>query len=77
MKRVLASWSLCLAALAAGLAVAVLSARNRARASELDAVERWCETRARANELRALQNTMEEWRLLTVPPRDRARELQP
>jgi hypothetical protein len=46
-----------------GLSAAVLSARNRSRGTELDRLERWCETRARQNELLRAENARREWLL--------------
>jgi hypothetical protein len=64
MSRVFCSWLACFAVIGLGLSTAVLSASNRARGSELDRLERWCETRTRQNELLRVENARREWLLL-------------
>lgn len=64
MSRMLLSVGLCLAALGLGFFTACRAAKNRARAAELDAEERWCETFSRQNELLANEVLAREWRLL-------------
>ena len=64
MKRLVAAWTLCVLALAVGLATAALSAYNRARGDQLDRLERWCEAQSRRNELLRVENQRQEWRML-------------
>jgi hypothetical protein len=64
VKRALLGWSLCALALVAGVLSATLAAGNRARADELDRLERWCEAQARKNELARVANQRQEGLLL-------------
>jgi hypothetical protein len=64
VRRELAGWCLCVAALVVGVLTAALSAGNRARGDELDQLERWCESQARKNELTRVENRRQEWILL-------------
>jgi len=64
VRRGLSGWLLCLCALALGISTAALSAANRARADQLDQLERWCEAETRRNELQRLENARDEWLLL-------------
>ncbi len=75
MTRALLSLGVCLTALGLGVFTACRVARNRARAAELDALERWHETFARQNELLAHEVREGEWALRAgaagAPPRAR------
>jgi hypothetical protein len=77
MNRVLLSVGLSLVALGVGFFTACRVAKNRARAAELDARERWCETFSRQNELLQEEVLEGEWRvqheLRVHPPESRAR----
>jgi hypothetical protein len=55
---------LCALTLALGVATAVVAARNRARAHELDRLHQWCEAFSRRNELWRAALQAEEWKLL-------------
>lgn len=77
MKRVHATWLLAAAALVLGVLTAARAADNRARADELDALERWCEAQARRNELQRLANERAEWVLLGRSPGPLSAEARP
>lgn len=77
MKRAHATWALAALALVLGVATAALAAENRARADELDALERWCEAQSRRNELQRVENDKAEWRLAGQKPGLVAGEVKP
>jgi len=65
VTRAALSIALCLTALGLGFFTACRAARNRARAAELDARERWCETYSRQNELLLYEVRGRQWALLS------------
>ena len=65
MFRAALSFVLCLCALAVGLLTVHLAADHRARASTMDATQRWCEVYKRQNELLRAEIRREEWLLLS------------
>jgi hypothetical protein len=77
MRRHLAAL-LCALVLGLGLATALIAARNRARAHELDRLHQWCEAFARRNELWRAALQAQEWKLLqeTHPAPDLPRRPQ-
>ncbi|MEQ1894611.1 MAG: hypothetical protein ABL998_18880 [Planctomycetota bacterium] len=77
MKRAHVTWALAALALVLGIATAALAAENRARADELDALERWCEAQSRRNELQRVENEKAEWRLAGQKPGVAASEAKP
>jgi antibiotic biosynthesis monooxygenase (ABM) superfamily enzyme len=77
VKRVDATWALVALALVLGIATAALAAENRARADELDTLERWCEAQSRRNELQRVENEKAEWRLAGQKPGPAASEVKP
>ncbi len=65
MIRAILSTLFCLCALALGLVTVYLSAKNRARAAELDSNQRWCEIFGRQSEAMRAETRAAEWELLT------------
>ena len=64
MTRALLSVFVCACALVAGLLTAFIAARNRARGTDLDRRQHWCETFARQNDLQRAIIEREEWLLI-------------
>ncbi len=64
MTRMVLSGVLCVAAIAIGIATAVIASKNRARAGDLDRRQRRCETVLRQNDLVRAQVDRDEWSLL-------------
>jgi hypothetical protein len=77
VKRATATWILAGAALVLGVLSAAQASENRTRADQLDALERWCETQSRRNELQRLANERAEWQLLAQKPGVAASEAAP
>jgi len=77
VRRVGATWALAALALLLGVATAARAADNRARADELDELERWCEAQSRRNELQRLENERAQWVLLGQTPGPAARGVAP
>lgn len=75
--RTALSLGLCCASLGVGIATVCLTARNRARAAELDERQRWCEAVMRQNALRVDEIEQREWRLLTRIDEQDAEQPQP
>ncbi len=65
MKHSALSLTLCVGAFGVGIATICVSAHNRARAAELDEVQRWCEIFTRQNESMRSELSAVEYRLLS------------
>ncbi len=63
--RATLSLLLCLCALAVGILAVHVSSRNRARAHDLDATQRWCEVYSRQNDLLRAELRQQEWELVS------------
>ena len=70
MIRATLSTLCCLCALGLGLWTVYLSAKNRARAADLDSFQRWCEIFGRQSEAMRAENRSGEWQLLSSVTED-------